>query len=904
MDDGGSSIATTCAWCGVGCGIRAQVRHAGDRAVQLAPDDTHPANLGRWCSKGAALGETLPLAGRLLRPRVDGRPAFWGEALDRVAATFARIRAESGPQAIAFYVSGQLLTEDYYVANKFVKGLLGTANIDTNSRLCMASTVAAQKRAFGGDVVPNCYEDLELADLVVLVGSNTAWCHPVLYQRIAAARAARGTKVVVIDTRRTATAAIADLQLVVNPGTDGTLFNGLLVALAADGRLDNDFVEAHTQGFSAALSVARLDAPDACTVAKRTGLDAGDVATFYRWFAAHERTVTAWSQGVNQSAHGTDTVNTLLNVHLATGRIGRPGSGPLSLTGQPNAMGGREVGGLANQLAAHMALDDAKARRRLARFWGLPRVADSAGPKAVELFEAVHAGRVRALWVLGSNPAASLPDAARVDAALARCEFLVVSDCMADTDTLRHAQVALPAQAWGEKDGTVTNSERRISRQRALLPSPGEARPDWWAIAQVAHRLGHRRQFGWETPAAIFREHAQLTALDNDARHGRRGLDLSALAQLDDAGYAALAPVQWPVTGAAPQGTARLFSRGDFLHPDGLARFVPVGTRGVAHAVDADWPLALVTGRLRDQWHTMTRTGRVARLNGHSDEPFLAMHPRDAQEAALADGALAEACSRHARAVLRVRVDESLPRGRVFAPMHWSRADSAGGVVNALVNPACDPVSGQPEFKHTPVRVAPFAAASTVTLLLRRDAGADDMPLPSADYAVRVREQDVVRLELAFAAPGTDQPARLRALLQAVPGDGWLQLPQAGGVLLLRLSAGRVQTLAVAPAVAPAARAELQAMFRPDAAGDAWRSALAVAVDAGGNPAPGPLVCACLAVRRADVQGAIARGCRDAAALGRATGAGTRCGSCVPELSLMAAAAGSAALAPAGTDSG
>ena len=499
-------IRTTCPYCGVGCGL--VVGNDGS----MVGDRDHPANFGRLCSKGTALGETLGPEGRLLSPTINGRDANWGEALDLIAAQFAYTIRECGPDAVALYVSGQFLTEDYYVANKLMKGFIGSGNIDTNSRLCMASSVAGHTRAFGADIVPGCYEDLEAADLVVLVGSNAAWCHPVLYQRLAAAREAHGTRIVVIDPRRTATCDIADLHLALCPGSDVALFAGLLVHLAHTSACDPAWTHDYAAGFEQALTAARASAPSPTAVAAIADLQPRDVALFYDWFATTERVVTLYSQGVNQSSAGTDKVNAIINCYLATGRIGRPGMGPFSLTGQPNAMGGREVGGLANQLAAHMSFARPGDLDRVRRFWRSARMASRPGLKAVELFDAVLDGRVKALWVLGTNPADSMPRADRVRAALAACPFVVVSDCWA-SDTVNLADVLLPAAGWSEKDGTVTNSERRISRQRAFRPPPGEARPDWWALSEVARRLGWGAAFSYTRPADIFREHAALSGI-------------------------------------------------------------------------------------------------------------------------------------------------------------------------------------------------------------------------------------------------------------------------------------------------------------------------------------------------------------------------------------------------------
>jgi assimilatory nitrate reductase catalytic subunit len=497
---------TTCPYCGVGCGLRVG-RDAGPGQRARRPGASR--QLRPPLFQGRRPGGDPGSRGQAAAAGDRRRGGGWDQALDHVARRFQAIIDEHGPEAVAFYVSGQLLTEDYYVANKLMKGFIGAANIDTNSRLCMSSAVAGHKRAFGTDTVPCDYEDLEQAELIVITGSNLAWCHPVLFQRIVQARRDKpDMKVVVIDPRRTATCDAADLHLAIAPGTDTTLFNGLLVHLERTGKRAADFVHQSTEGLDAALATALEDAPDAAAVARRCGLPVGLVQKFFRLFEKTARTVTLFSQGVNQFSMGTDKVNSIINCHLLTGRIGRAGMGPFSITGQPNAMGGREVGGLANQLAAHLELDDPAHHTLVRDFWDAPALATQPGLKAVDLFEAVHAGRVKALWIMATNPAVSMPDSNRVRAALAGCEFLVVSDCVRHTDTTAHAHVLLPAATWGERDGTVTNSERRISRQRPFLPTAGQARPDWWIICEVARRMGHGAAFAYEHPAQIFCEHA------------------------------------------------------------------------------------------------------------------------------------------------------------------------------------------------------------------------------------------------------------------------------------------------------------------------------------------------------------------------------------------------------------
>ena len=860
-------IRTTCAYCGVGCGI---VAGDGDQA---RGDADHPANFGRLCSKGSALGETLGLEGRLLKPRIAGMEAGWDEALDLVAQRFLATVAQHGPDAVAFYVSGQLLTEDYYVANKLMKGFIGSGNIDTNSRLCMASSVAGHRRAFGEDVVPGCYEDFDEADLAILVGSNTAWCHPILYQRLIAARSRRRTRIVVIDPRRTATAGEADLHLALRPGTDVLLFNGLLACLADKGALDLGYVDRHTSDFHAALAPAQADAGSIDKVAAGCGLLAADVARFYDWFAATERSLTIYSQGVNQSAHGTDKVNAIINVHLATGRIGRPGMGPFSVTGQPNAMGGREVGGLANQLAAHMAFEDEGAIDRVRRFWRAPRMASRPGLKAIDMFDAVADGRIKALWIAGTNPAVSLPDAGRVRTALRNCDFVVVSD-VTDTDTTRHADVLLPAAAWGEKDGTVTNSERRISRQRAFRALPGEARPDWVIFSDLARRMGFGAAFSYRSPAEIFREHAALSAFEN---HGARRFDLGSLAGLSDAQYDALAPVQW--------SAQRLFGDGRFSTPHGRAHFVPVRQEGPAVALSGRYPIVLNTGRLRDQWHTMTRTGTVPRLMAHAPAPTIDLAPADVAMLDLAEGAFAQIRSALGVAIARVRVTDDQAPGAAFLSMHWSGRFSAQAVAGLLVNSNADPWSGQPELKHTPVSVTRLTMRWAGFLLSRRSIRPTGLV-----YWSKCAVTGGWLYELAGPEPASDGILLARRLLEGLPREGAIEYLDARRGMFRAAFADSAARLAdclfVGPADSPAERGWLLALLsegRPLSDDD--RRALLSGRASVATPSQGRIVCSCFQVGVDRIAEAVRRErIADVAVLGARLQCGTSCGSCLPEL--------------------
>ena len=847
----------------------------------LKGDAEHPANFGRLCSKGAALKETLALPDRLLSPTIDGREADWDEALDMIAARFGEIIRTHGSDAVAFYVSGQFLTEDYYVANKLMKGFIGSANIDTNSRLCMASSVAGHIRAFGEDVVPGCYEDLDETDLAVLVGSNMAWCHPVLFQRLMAAREKRGTRLVVIDPRRTPTCEGADLHLPLAAGSDIALFNGLLVHLEDTGALDRGWIARHVSGFAEAMESARRSAPSLGAVAAETGLDPDALLRFYRLFVRTERVVTLYSQGVNQSVAGTDKVNAILNCHLATGRVGRAGMGPLSLTGQPNAMGGREVGGLANQLAAHMLFAPQDVDR-VRRFWKAPAIATRAGLKAVDMFKAVADGRIKAIWIAATNPAASMPDANHIRRALDNCPLVVVSDAWA-TDTSAHAHIVLPAATWAEKDGTVTNSERRISRQRAFRAPPGAARPDWWMFTEVARRMGWGGSFAYANPAAIFREHAALSAFEND---GARVFDIGALADIDDEAYDSLEPRQWPCTRDGAPPTPRLFAEGRFPTPDHRARMIAVTAPTTADA--PRFPLTLNTGRIRDQWHTMTRTGKVPRLMTHVASPYLAIHPRDAEIYGVTADGLVRIESAHGALVMRAAITEAQRLGEVFAPMHWTDEFSSAGAIARLVHDETDPISGQPDLKGSKVRISAVETLWQGSLLRRSSAAPD---LGNSVFWSKAP----VDAGFAFDLAGWTELASLihsekvlRRLLQ-IPAEAELvsysdprrSIFRYAGFVGARLDA----CLSLAPSAAGLLAANAIAPFLGRALDSVERFALLAGHRIGGSSNPDPVVCACFGIGAGRLASTIRKqtltSVRD---IGAALGAGTNCGSCIPEL--------------------
>ncbi|MDX5335486.1 MAG: molybdopterin-dependent oxidoreductase [Marinobacter sp.] len=869
------STATTCPYCGVGCGVLAK-----PDAVQ--GDVGHPANNGRLCVKGSALHETVTGHDRLLAPRVAGHNVEWSEAIDRVAEAIRVSVRDHGPESVAFYLSGQLLTEDYYIANKLAKGFIGTPHVDTNSRLCMSSAVAAHKRAFGEDCVPGCYEDLELADLLVLAGSNAAWTHPVLYQRIKASHRS-GRNVVAIDPRQTATTEMADLHLQLRPGTDTLLFNGLLVWLNDHGALAAQYLEQHCNGFEETLSVARACAPSIMAVARGCDLRAVDVERFYRWFAETDRTVSAFSQGINQSVAGTDKANAIINCHLATGRVGRPGAGPFSLTGQPNAMGGREVGGLANTLAAHMDYDTPGAVQRVADFWHSEKLAAGPGYKAVDLFEAVHRGDIRVLWVMGTNPAVSLPDSARVREALARCETLIVSDCVAQTDTTAFADILLPAAGWGEKDGTVTNSERCISRQRRFLPVPEGVRPDWRIIRDVAQALGYGHTFDYQEPAEIFREHAALSGYGNG---GERVFDISALATLSSTEYDQLQPVQWPLTGGNPGAwlqTRRLFSDGRFPTPDGRARLVPVSNLPPGQQPDARHPLIVNTGRIRDQWHTMTRTARAPRLFAHRSEPFIEVHPKDIATLGLIEGALATLTGPARKGFTgRVRASPAQRPGEVFVPIHWNRQFASSALASDLIAPVVDPISGQPEAKCGVATLRPLITRWQARLMLPA-AGDTALNAASLDYWSHQAMPHSRSWWLA-GRRAMDWREWARQVFAREPElvmqDGarrrfraaWLTGNRLDGVLLVEPCVQSMPDLGW-----------LDDCFGAENLTPEQRRSLLAAGSVDEEPT-GPLVCSCFQVGERQINQAIEDGAASVEALGQRLQCGRNCGSCIPEI--------------------
>lgn len=741
----GKLVKTTCPYCGVGCGIDIDARSS---SLVGSPD--HPANFGRLCVKGTHLLETISPEGRLLDPAINGQTASWDEATSLVAVKLQQTIAKYGPDSVAFYVSGQLLTEDYYVANKLMKGFLGSANIDTNSRLCMSSAVAGYKRAFGADSVPCSYEDLEKTELLVLIGSNAAWTHPVLFQRMEQAKKYNpAMKIVVIDPRKTASTAQSDLNLHIKSGTDTILFNGLLNYLKQNKAVDQCFILENTDFADIAFDAAEPYSPQ--KVSELCDIEYKKVICFFELFAHSASAISFYSMGINQSISGVDNANAIINCHLATGKIGKPGSGPFSITGQPNAMGGREVGGLANMLAAHMDIENEQHNALVERFWLAENMVKTNGLKAVDMFEKLHKGDIKFIWIMATNPVVSMPNRQKIEEALLACDTVVVSDTVSKNDTLKFANIVLPATGWSEKDGTVTNSERRISRQRAIFSPTGQARHDWQIICDVATKMGYQKFFKYRDVSEIFSEHAQLTAFENN---GERDLDLSGLANLSKPQYEVLQPIQWPVNKANPNGTVRMFTDNKFFTDNRRARFVPIIPKPVEQITSREFPLVLNTGRVRDQWHSMTRTGNVARLHQHTAQAELSIHPADAEKLCLTNGDLVSLYAQHSQlpVILPIVILKTQRKGEVFAPIHWSKTWSSHVNITSLFTDANDQISGQPELKHAAVKLTKTDLKSKGSLFVR-EALSESLLNQICDYWVKITVEHGYQYHIALLHP-------------------------------------------------------------------------------------------------------------------------------------------------------
>lgn len=877
------SVKTTCPYCGVGCGVI--VNRDDEGKITVKGDREHPSSQGYLCSKGTALAETLDLDDRLLFPEVNGKRVRWEQAIDTVAGKLKSIISEHGPEAVAFYVSGQLMTEDYYVANKLMKGYIGSGNIDTNSRLCMSSAVAAYKRAFGEDCVPCSYNDIDSCDLIVLTGSNAAWCHPVLYQRIVRAKKNNPDLFVVnIDPRVTQTSSIADIQLSLAPGSDAILFNGLLTYIIEQGKSNSAYINAHTSGSDEAIETARSTAPNIGFVADACNLKVEDVELFYQKFADTERTITAFSQGINQSSSGTDKGNAIINCHLATGRIGRQGMGPFSLTGQPNAMGGREVGGLANQLAAHLEIDNPTHQKLVQDFWSSPKIAKKAGYKAVDLFDAVYSGKIKAVWIMATNPVVSMPDADTVKKALADCDCVIVSECVNSTDTTEWADIKLPAATWGERNGTVTNSERRITRQLPFLPLPGEAKPDWQIISEVARKMGFTDAFSYHSSADIFVEHAKLSGYQNSySEETFRKFNIELLASMDQAQYDTMQAVQWPVSNADPFGTERLYEDGKFSTASGRANFISVTPCLPAARTSREFPFILNTGRVRDQWHTMTRTGKSPRLSSHCEEAYVEIHPDSALEHALEDKKLATVSTPSGEITVRVKVSDKQRRDSIFVPIHWSEQNSSNARVGKLIAASVDPVSGQPESKHHCASIKPCPTRWHSFLITRKP-----VSLEYSDYWSLATGEQLIRYELAGNESPDSWKPHVRKLLKQTEDSDWVEMYDTAADHY-RAANFINQCLESFLIVCNDSKLPdkdwVLSLFNKDSLDKHERLALLSGIPPKQAVDAGRTICACFGVGKKTIEKAIReQNLGTAEDIGQALSAGTNCGSCIPEL--------------------
>jgi len=892
---------TTCPYCGVGCGVMAHVTPTpSGPKVKIEGDVNHPANYGKLCIKGSNLADTLGLETRVLEPIIGRKDqqeiTSWDTATSIIAKKFQQCIDQYGRDSIAFYVSGQLLTEDYYVVNKFVKGYFGTANIDTNSRLCMSSAVAAHKRVFGEDIVPASYEDFEHTDMVVLVGSNTAWCHPVLYQRIMKAKEQRNLFVVVVDPRFTSTCEAADLHLPILPGQDVALFNGLLQYLWKNGHADQKFIAQYTQGLEQTLVQSETESSIEA-VAQRTDITADKLRNFYEKFAQTEKVMTLFSMGVNQSSQGVNKANSISNCHLLTGKIGKLGAAPFSMTGQPNAMGGREVGGLANMLAAHLELENESHQQLVQNFWQSPYIAKQAGLKAVDLFQAVESGKIKAIWIMATNPVVSMPDADQVKRALEKCDFVVVSDICQNTDTSQYADVLLPALGWGEKDGTVTNSERRISRQRAFLDIPGQAKADWWAISEVAQKMGFSG-FDFNNSHDIFLEHARLSAEQNSHLSQRsetpyfRYFNLKGLTDLSLAEYNELKPVQWPVWSKdqADDLVTRLYSQGQFSHADGKAKFIAVSAVDPVYPICSEFPLILNTGRIRDQWHTMSRTGLSANLSTHRAEPYCEIHPHDALKYGIKDDELVEVKSRWGNCVLRATVSDNIRRGQVFAPIHWNDQVASDARIGKIVNPVVDAISGEPEFKHTPVLIQPFHIEWQGVFYVRQ--GFEKTVQSSIEnmvWWIKITTIKALRYELADRQKFAHTTEHLKELFPFQDESfEWLNLEDQTAHIshTVVLKEGHlIASLYIAPKALLPDRDWIASLFKRERLSAMHRKALLAGQPMSMVNNGGPLVCSCFKVGKNRIIETIkTTNIMDEKQITACLKAGGNCGSCLPEI--------------------
>ncbi|MEL6246632.1 MAG: nitrate reductase [Cyanobacteria bacterium J06627_15] len=719
------SAKTLCPYCGVGCGLEALPPARPGRAVNrdsegnpvwlTRGDRAHPSSKGQVCIKGGTLGESLDKS-RLLHPMMRDsldepfRQVSWETALNRITTELKSVLRNRGPESICMYGSGQFQTEDYYTAQKLLKGCLGTNNFDANSRLCMSSAVAGYIQSFGADGPPSCYDDLELTDCAFLIGTNTAECHPIVFNRLRKHhKKNRKVKLIVVDPRRTETAKAADLHLAIKPGTDVALLNGIAHLLLQHGWIDPAFIDECTSGFSDFAEVVQHYPPD--RVAEICGITVQQLIKTAALWGKSQRVLSMWSMGVNQSTEGTAKCRTIINLHLMTGNIGKPGAGPFSLTGQPNAMGGREAGGLAHILPGYRLVKNPAHRQAVEEVWQLPpgSISPEPGLAAWDMMLALEQDAVGVLWVAATNPAVSMPDIKRTQAALRRSPFTICQDAYYPTETALFAHVLLPATQWGEKAGAMTNSERVVTYCPAFRPAPGEARADWEIFAEVGRRLGFERQFSFANSAAVYAEFVSLTA--------GQLCDMTGLSHEK----LAAGPIQWPYPAVETPETAadkfdkRLYTDLRFQTPDQRARFAAFHAKGLAEPPNADYPFVLTTGRLYGHWHTQSRTGRIEKIVKRHPAPRLEMNPRDAQKLEIQDGDWLEVKSARGFAQLQVLVTQNITRGTVFMPMHWGFLWADNAEVNALTHAEVCPISLEPELKACAVQLVPIEGPTVTT---------------------------------------------------------------------------------------------------------------------------------------------------------------------------------------------
>ena len=889
---------STCCYCGVGCGVI--IKSQNNQIIDVKGDPNHPANFGRLCTKGATLHLTAKLDNRALYPEMrlsktePRQRVTWDESLDFIAQKFAQTIQNHGPDSVAFYISGQLMTEDYYIFNKLAKGLIGTNNVDTNSRLCMSSAVTGYKATLGSDAPPACYEDIDHTECLLIAGSNTAYAHPIIYRRIEDAKAKNpNLKIIVVDPRRTDTAQAADLHLAILPGTDVALFNGMLHVMLWEGLLDMAYINAHTVGFDALKDTVREYTPK--MVSDICGIKEADIIQAAKWFGKGP-SLSMYCMGLNQSIHGTDKNASLINLHLATGHIGKLGTGPLSLTGQPNAMGGREVGGMANLLSAHRDLANAQHRAEIAKLWGVDNVPATPGKTAIEMFDAVKDGSIKAIWIACTNPAHSMPDLNNVIKALGNAELVVVQDAFNNIDTAAYADVLLPASTWGEKEGTVTNSERRITRVNPAINPPAEARHDWQIMVDFAQRLekilGKKSSlfgslFAYDTTEQIFNEHRETT----------RGRDLD-ITGLSYALLNAQGPQQWPFIEGASTGQARLYTDGIFQKPEGKAQFVNAVYQGTADKTDARHPLHLLTGRLRDQWHGMSRTGTIAQLFNHAEEPVIHINADDMQRRSIKEGDIVKVSNKRGSLVLVAQASEEVQPAQTFIPMHWGKQFMHGLGVNALMPPTFDKTSKQPELKHTAIKLEKLELPWRMTVMR----ACDDLSQLEAIRALLVdfeyascglfgresKDHQLGMLILRAAnkqAPNADIVTKVDAILGMQDGMPLLNYDDAKRgiskrILIENNKITGVRLMGETLAAEWLKDVMLTGQFTPELR--RWALAPLIAPP-NGQRGRGKIVCNCVDVSENEIIETIQMGA-DLPTLQNKLKCGTECGSCAPEL--------------------